>query len=86
MGLTVFAGEILTKSEVGIAKNYLTKDELDMLNRMVSAFFDLAELRTKQQQPMYMKDWVVELDDFAARYGKGILSDAGKTRKLSYEQ
>ena len=78
MGLTVFAGETLTKSEVGIAKNYLTKDELDMLNRIVSAFFDLAELRAKQQHPMYMKDWVVELDDFAARYGKGILADAGK--------
>ena len=44
MGLTVFSGETLTKSEVGIAKNYLTRDELDLLNRMVSAFFDLAEL------------------------------------------
>ena len=77
MGLTVFSGETLVKSEVGIAKNYLTKDELEMLNRMVSAFFDLAELRAMQHQPMYMKDWVVELDDFAKRYGKGILSGAG---------
>ena len=77
MGLTVFAGEQLTKSEVGIAKNYLTKDELEMLNRMVSAFFDLAELRAMQRQPMYMKDWIIELDDFATRYGKGILPGAG---------
>ena len=48
-----------------------------MLNRMVSAFFDLAELRALQHQPMYMRDWVVELDDFAKRYGKGILLNAG---------
>ena len=78
MGLTVFSGETLVKSEVGIAKNYLTKDELDVLNRMVSAFFDLAELRAMQHQPMYMKDWVSELDDFATRYGKGVLPGAGK--------
>jgi len=77
MGLTVFAGEMPVKSDVGIAKNYLTRDELEMLNRMVSAFFDLAELRAMQHQPMYMKDWVLELDDFAKRYGKGILSNAG---------
>ena len=44
---------------------------------MVSAFFDLAELRAMQHQPMYMKDWVAELDDFAKRYGKGILPGAG---------
>ena len=44
---------------------------------MVSAFFDLAELRAMQHQPMYMKDWVLELDDFAQRYGKGILPGAG---------
>ena len=77
MGLKVFSGEQPTKSEVGVAKNYLTEDELAMLNRMVSAFFDLAELRAMQHQPMYMHDWVIELDDFAKRYGKGILSDAG---------
>ena len=77
MGLTVFSGKILTRSDVGIAKNYLTQNELEVLSRMVSAFFDLAELRAMQHQPMYMKDWVVELDDFAQRYGKGILSNAG---------
>lgn len=77
MGLTVFAGEYPTKKEVGVAKNYLNEKELTMLNRMVSAFFDLAELRAMQRQPMYMRDWVAELDDFARRYGKGILPDAG---------
>lgn len=77
MGLTVFSGEQPTKGEVGVAKNYLTEEELTTLNRMVSAFFDLAELRAMQHRPMYMRDWVVELDDFAKRYGKGILPGAG---------
>lgn len=44
---------------------------------MVSAFFDLAELRAMQHQPMYMRDWIIELDDFSKRYGKGMLSSAG---------
>ena len=48
-----------------------------MLNRMVSAFFDLAELRAMQHQPMYMLDWMMELDDFVERYGKGVLPNAG---------
>ena len=77
MGLTVFSSEQPTKDEIGIAKNYLTREELTTLNRMVSAFFDLAELRAMQHQPMYMRDWVVELDDFSKRYGKGMLSGAG---------
>lgn len=77
MGLTVFSREQPTKDEVGIAKNYLTREELATLNRMVSAFFDLAELRAMQHQPMYMRDWIVELDDFSKRYGKGMLSNPG---------
>lgn len=77
MGLTAFSSEQPTKDEVGIAKNYLTREELATLNRMVSAFFDLAELRAMQHQPMYMRDWIVELDDFSKRYGKGMLSNPG---------
>jgi hypothetical protein len=77
MGLTNFEGQRPRKDEVGIAKNYLDETELKILNRMVSAFFDLAELRAFQHAPMYMKDWIAELDSFAERYGKGILPDAG---------
>ncbi|MCD6460021.1 virulence RhuM family protein [bacterium] len=77
MGLTTFAGEVPVKSETKIAKNYLNEDELFRLNRMVSAFFDLAEIKAQEQTKMYMKDWVAELDRFAEMYGKGILSDAG---------
>ena len=78
MGLTVFEGLRPTKKEIEIAKNYLTEEEIRMLNRMVSTFFDLAELRAMQHQPMYMRDWIVELDDFAKRYGQGVLSGAGE--------
>ena len=77
MGLTTFDGVRPHKSEVGVAKNYLTEEELATLNRMVSAFLDLAELRAMQHIPMYMKDWIGELDDFAVRYGKGILPGPG---------
>jgi len=87
MGLTVFAGQQPVKSEVGVAKNYLTRDELEVLNRMVSAFFDLAELRAMQHQPMYMKDWITEIDDFANRYGKGVLPGAGSvSQKDAFEK
>lgn len=77
MGLTAFAGERPVKREVGIAKNYLTEDELAMLGRMVSAFFELAELQATRRKPMYMQDWITELDDFAERYGEGALQGAG---------
>ncbi len=78
MGLTTFAGEVPVKSETKIAKNYLNKDELFRLNRMVSAFFDLADIKAQEHTQMRMKDWVAELDKFAAMYGKGVLPNAGK--------
>jgi hypothetical protein len=78
MGLTTFAGAIPVLSEVGVAKNYLTEDELFRLNRLVSAFFDLAEIKAKEQKQMRMIDWVSELDKFTQNFGKGVLKDAGK--------
>lgn len=77
MGLTSFEGDLPAKKDIGVAKNYLTEEELAYLNRMVSAFFDLAELQAMNRQPMYMQDWLSELDVFAERYGKGILQGAG---------
>jgi hypothetical protein len=77
MGLTTFAGALPILSEVGIAKNYLTEDELFRLNRLVSAFFDLAEIKAQEHTKMTMADWVAELDKFAENFGKGILKDAG---------
>ena len=78
MGLTIFAGSLPTKAETTIAKNYLNEDELFRLNRMVSAFFDLAEIKAREHSQMRMQDWVAELDKFAQIYGKGVLADAGK--------
>lgn len=77
MGLTTFEGEQPTRSEAEIAKNYLQEDELARLNRLVSTFFDLAEMRAMDHQPMHMADWVAELGDFSSRYGKGVLEGAG---------
>ena len=77
MGLTTFKGALPTLNEAKIAKNYLTEEELFRLNRLVSAFFDLAELKAQTQSPMYMQDWVDELDKFSANYGKGVLKGAG---------
>jgi len=78
MGLTTFSGFIPVKAETTIAKNYLTEDELFRLNRMVSAFFDLAEIKAQEHTRMQMQDWVAELDKFTGIYGKGILKDPGK--------
>lgn len=83
MGLTTFAGPMPTKSEVSTAKNYLKEDELFRLNRLVSAFFDLAEIKAQEHTAMHMKDWVAELDKFAGIYGKGVLKDVGK---ISHEK
>ena len=77
MGLTTFAGALPIKAEIGIAKNYLTEDELFRLNRMVSAFFDLAEIKAQEHTQMKMSDWVTELDKFALNYGKWVLEGAG---------
>ena len=77
MGLTTFKGNHPVKSEVTIAKNYMTEKELFALRRMVNAFFDMAELKASRQEPMYMHDWLETLDTFTRNFGFGVLMDAG---------
>ena len=77
MGLTVFKGHRPVKSEVTVAKNYMTEKELFALRRMVNAFFDMAELKAQTHEPMYMKDWLETLDKFSRDFGMGVLEDAG---------
>ena len=77
IGLTSFSGDMPTKSETEIAKNYLSKEELDMLNRMVSAYLDVAEINALNMHPMTMKDWIGELDGFLTMTHKDILKGAG---------
>lgn len=78
MGLTTFSGEIPVKKDIAIAKNYLEEEELQRLNRLVSAFFDLVELKAMEHKAMKMQDWIQELDTFTTSYGKGTLQNAGK--------
>ena len=78
MGLTSWLGENINKSDIEIAKNYLNADELNILNRLVSMYLDFAELQALNHKPMYMKDWIIKLDDFLKMTDKKILSHSGK--------
>ena len=78
MGLTSWTGALPKRTDAEIAKNYLSSDELDTLNRIVGLYLDFAELQAKSHKPMYMKDWIQKLDDFLKLSGKELLSHAGK--------
>ena len=77
MGLTTWRGAMPTRHEAEIAKNYLSEEEVDMLNRIVNLYLDFAELQAKSHVPMYMKDWIKKLDDFLKLSGKELLTHAG---------
>lgn len=87
MGLTNFKGNYIAKSDVLVAKNYLTENEINILNRIVTAYLEFAELQAIRQTPMYMADWISKLDDFIKITGGDILTHAGKiTAKLAEEK
>jgi hypothetical protein len=77
LGLRNYKGKKPTKQETEIAKNYLAENELSILNRIVSAYLELAELQALNQEPMYMKDWIEQLDAFLKMTRKDILNNAG---------
>ncbi len=77
LGLTYIKGNKPTKQETEIAKNYLNENELNVLNRMVTAYLELAELQALNRKPMYMKDWIERLDNFVRMTGNNILQNAG---------
>jgi len=83
LGLSSFKGKKPTKQETAIAKNYLNENELDILNRIVTAFLEIAEIQALNQEPMYMKDWIEQLDSFLKMTRKEILNHTGK---ISHEQ
>lgn len=83
LGLTHIKGTQPTKQEIEIAKNYLNEEELNVLNRMVTAYLELAELQAINRKPMYMKDWIERLDDFLRMTGNDILQHAGT---ISHQQ
>ena len=89
MGLTSWTGALPKRTDTETAKNYLSSDELDTLNRIVSLYLDFAELQAKSHldfaelqakshKPMYMKDWIQKLDDFLKLSGKELLTHAEK--------
>lgn len=77
MGLSTFSGDFPTKKDVVIAKNYLSEKELKVLNNLVSAYFDLAEINAIEHNTMYMSDYVEQLDKILSSTGKDILENAG---------
>ena len=83
LGMTTWLGGKPTKEEAAIAKNYLRAEELEGLNRIVTAYLEFAELRALNRRPMYMRDWIAKLEDFLRLSGREILTHAGK---ISHEQ
>lgn len=77
MGLTTFSGDFPTAKDIGIAKNYLTEEELKILNGIVSGYFDFAEVQALRHNPMYMSDYVEHLDSILRSAGEALLEDAG---------
>ena len=77
MGLTSFKGAKVRKSDITIAKNYLTQEELENLNRIVTMYLDYAEDQAKRHIPMYMNDWENRLDAFLQFTGRSVLDNAG---------
>jgi hypothetical protein len=83
MGLTTFEGELPTLKDTRIAKNYLTADELKVLNNIVSGYFDFAEIQAIRHRPMYMEDYIKQLDGILTGTGEKLLLDAGS---VSHQQ
>ncbi|HNX25687.1 MAG TPA: virulence RhuM family protein [Spirochaetota bacterium] len=83
MGMTNWIGPVIRKNEISVAKNYLNDEELNILNRIVTAYLEFAELQALNRKPMYMKDWILKLDDFLKMSGRELLSHAGN---ISHDQ
>ena len=83
MGLTTFKGELPCLNDIKIAKNYLSADELKILNNLVSGYFDFAEIQALRHRPMYMEDYVRQLDNNITSIGEELLTDGGS---ISHEE
>ena len=78
MGLTTFKGDIPVLQDVVIAKNYLNEEELKILNNLVSGYFDFAEIQAIRHNPMYMKDYIKQLDMILSSTGEKMLNGSGR--------
>ena len=91
MGLTSFKGAKVRRSDVTVAKNYMTQEEISTLNLIVNMYLDYAELQAKNRNPMHMADWESRLADFLRFNGREVLEDFGTVKrelaeKLALEQ
>ena len=77
MGLTSWSCDAIHRSDVEVVKNYLTEAELDALNKIVTAYLDIAEVHALNQEPMYMKDWLETIDDYLKMTRRDILTTSG---------
>jgi hypothetical protein len=86
MGLTHWKGDRPRKADVTVAKNYLTSEELGMLNLIVDQYLSFAEFQARQRKVMHMRDWIKRLDDFLKLNERDILQNAGRiSARLSEE-
>ncbi len=83
MGITNFPGSRIIKRDVDVAKNYLSQEELNILNRIVTAYLEMAELQALNHTPMTMSNWAERLDMFLTMTGRELLNHAGA---ISHEQ
>ena len=83
MGLTSFPGSQPTQKDISIAKNYLSENELKILNNLVSGYFDFAEIQAMRKNPMYMDDYIKHLNNILSSAGENILDNAGS---ISHEK
>ena len=87
MGLTVFSGKQPTLKDITVAKNYLNEKELKILNNLVSGYFDFAEIQAMKHKPMYMDDYIRQLDNILSSAGEQLLNNAGSiTNELALEK
>ncbi len=78
MGLMTWSGNSIKRSDVEVVKNYLNEKELDALNKIVTAYLDIAEVHALNQEPMYMRDWLETIDDYLKMTRRDILTTKGK--------
>ncbi len=87
MGLTTWEGKEIKRSDVEVAKNYLSKEEMDALNKIVTAYLDIAEVHALNKEPMYMRDWLETIDDYLKMTRRDILETKGRvTHKQALEK
>ena len=77
MELTLWVHDEIHRSDIEVAKNYLSEAELDALNKIVTAYLDIAEVHALNQEPMYMKDWLETIDDYLKMTRRDILTTSG---------